>query len=305
MYPFGGRTRFSILMTKPGLITKGVGGLYTVLTDDGPYACYARGLFRKGKKGRDRTATPLVGDRVTVLIDSEADRTGTVHTLQPRTNELIRPAVANIDRVIVTVAAAQPAFHPGLLDRFLVLAARAGVQAVVCVSKWDLALGDGREAFQPYRMAGYEVVFTSVVRENGLDSLREIMAGKISVFAGPSGVGKSSLINALLPGVGLEVGEISSKLKRGKHTTRAAEILPLGDAPAAGYVVDTPGFSSLETGDIPARDLAGYFQEFVPFLGGCKFNDCLHARHDLHCAVKAQVGTAIHPARYESYLGLL
>jgi len=415
--------------TKHGFIVKGVGGLYHVQTADGLYFCYARGLFRN-KKGREKkTVTPLVGDHVTVLVGNEAEKTGTVATIEPRTNEMIRPAIANVDQVIVTVSAAQPAFNPGLLDRFLVLAAHAGIDAVICVSKADLlvaskdkikvkgqtqtlgaaqtrkgeafpldpthwaspALNHGpckkttgcnlqpvdqnknpvggnlpptenlqqpyvelREAqrgvegerfslaglgsaqgldfdldldlgsdvsrdfnfssfqhderFKPYVMAGYKIIFVSTLPSETdlLAPLRAVMAGKLSVFAGPSGVGKSSLINALLPHAGLDVGEISVKLKRGKHTTRAAEILPLGDTVEAGYIADTPGFSSLDTDNIPALDLANCFIEFATFAGGCKFNDCLHGLHnrEADCAVRAQVGKSIHPARYASYLGL-
>ena len=351
--------------------------MYHVQTADALYFCYARGLFRN-KKGRDKKpVTPLVGDRVTVLVENEAEKTGTVQSIEPRTNEMIRPAMANIDQVIVTVSAAQPAFNPGLLDRFLVLAAHAGIPAVICVSKADLLeekdktlerspkprkedkpslttheetatsavsggfaqdnrvalssgvegdrvplAGSGAEApgsgfsafkdddrFKPYIMAGYELIFVSTVTTTGdlLAPLRRAMAGKLSVFAGPSGVGKSSIINALLPHAQLETGEISAKLKRGKHTTRAAEILPLGNDPAAGYVADTPGFSSLDTDDIPPRALANCFVEFATFAPLCKFNDCLHGLHnrEADCAVRAQVGQAIHPARYAGYLELM
>lgn len=304
---------------KTGLITKGIGGLYHVLTADGVYMCSARGVFRNTKKTRSaRPITPLVGDKADILVENETGHTGTIHAIAPRINKMVRPAVANVDQVIIIVSAAQPAFHPGLLDRFLVLAAHAGIDAVVCVNKLDLlseektAQSRGFEMpFLPYSMAGYKILFTSVKNTasdtTALDPLRAVMAGKITVFAGPSGVGKTSLINALLPLARLEVGEISTKLKRGKHTTRAAEILPLGATPEDGFVVDTPGFSSLETEAIPARDIAGYFKEFVPFANQCKFNDCLHGprTREADCAVKAQVRKTIHPARYDSYVKML
>ncbi|MCL2202769.1 MAG: ribosome small subunit-dependent GTPase A [Defluviitaleaceae bacterium] len=292
---------------KTGLITKGVGGLYAVLTQEGTYACTARGVFRNKKTRSARPVTPLVGDKAEILIENEAENTGTITAIQPRKNALIRPAAANIDQVLITVSAAQPAFNPGLLDRFLVLAAHAGIDAVICVNKCDLMKPALEAGFLPYRMAGYDIIYASAKEASGLNAVREAMAGKLTVLAGPSGVGKSSLINALLPHARQEVGEISSKLKRGKHTTRAAEILPLGDTPQAGYVVDTPGFSSLETEAIPPREMASYFKEFAPYIGQCRFNDCLHAAHDKaeDCAVKAHLGETIHPARYESYIKLL
>ncbi|MCL2605500.1 MAG: ribosome small subunit-dependent GTPase A [Defluviitaleaceae bacterium] len=276
--------------------------MYTVLTGDGYYPCTARGIFRNKK------ITPLAGDKVQILVESE--QTATITSIEPRKNALIRPAVANIDQVIVTLSVKQPAFHAGLLDRFLVLAAHAGIDAVICINKCDLMQRTSEgipPMFMPYKTAGYPIIFTSRNDPDGIDALREIMADKLTVFAGPSGVGKSSLINALLPHAKQEIGDISAKLKRGKHTTRAAEILLLGEGTENGFVVDTPGFSSLEIEAIPPRDMASYFKEFVPFLGQCRFNDCLHSTHDgiEDCAIKAQVGKTIHPARYESYLKMV
>ena len=274
-------------MSKAGLITKGVGGEYTVVCDDGAYICTARGVFR------NRQITPFVGDHV--IIDPEAKA---INSIEPRKNVLRRPPVANIDQVIVTMAATQPAFHAGLLDRFLVLAAYENIDTVICINKYDLH--DGADFCQPYVQAGYPLVKVSTVTGDGLDELRNIMDGKLNVFAGPSGVGKSSLINLLVPGAEMEIGVISERLRRGKHTTRHAEILNLGD----GFCVDTPGFSSLETEDIPVEDFAGLFLEFEPFLGQCKFSDCIHDKEN-DCAIKEQVGEAIHPSRYESYLGFI
>lgn len=288
-------------MTKNGIITKGVGGLYAVLTPEGLYACTARGVFRNKK------VTPLAGDKVEIFIEDEL--TATITSIAPRKNTLLRPAVANVDQVIIVMSARQPDFNPGLLDRFLVLAARAGIDAVICINKCDLLTGlsdKDNPVFTPYKIAGYEIIFVSALAMNA-KALLDSMAGKLTVFAGPSGVGKSSLINALLPDARREVGEISNKLKRGRHTTRAAEILLLEKSPQGGFVVDTPGFSSLETEAIPPRDMALYFKEFTPFLGQCRFNDCLHFSHDKteDCAVKEQVGKAIHPARYGSYLKMI
>ena len=274
-------------MNKPGLIIKGVGGEYTVACECGEYTCTARGVFR------NRQITPFVGDHVLIDMNKLS-----IDSIKPRKNMLKRPPVANIDQVLVTMAAAEPAFHAGLLDRFLVLAAHADIDAVICINKFDLAAGDG--FLEPYIRAGYPVVKVSAATGYGMDELAAIMAGKLNVFAGPSGVGKSSLINKIIPGANMETGDISARLRRGKHTTRHAEILKLGD----GFCVDTPGFSSLEVEEIPVRDFAGLFPEFEPFIGQCKFNDCLHDK-ELDCAVKEQVGRAIHPARYDSYIGFV
>jgi len=270
-----------------GLITKGVGGEYTVVCDDGVYICMARGVFR------NRQITPFVGDHV--IIDTQKNL---IESIKPRKNMLRRPPIANIDQVIVTMAAAQPAFHAGLLDRFLVIAAYEGVDAVICINKYDLHKGP--DVYDIYAKAGYPLVKVSTITGLGLDKIVDIMEGKLNVFAGPSGVGKSSLINALVPGASMETGDISVRLRRGKHTTRHAEILTLGD----GFCVDTPGFSSLEVEGIPPEAIAGCFPEFEEFIGQCKFSDCLHDK-ELDCAVKKQVGKRIYPARYESYIGFV
>jgi len=274
-------------MNKTGLITKGVGGEYTVVCEDEVYICTALGVFR------NRNITPFVGDHVTIDTSKKA-----ITSIKPRKNVLRRPPVANIDQVIVTMAAAEPAFHAGLLDRFLVLAAYENVPAVICINKCDLLKNS--DFCKPYIQAGYPVIKVSATKNLGLDELMSIMEGKLNVFAGPSGVGKSSLINGLVPGATMEIGDISARLRRGKHTTRHAEILKLG----AGFCVDTPGFSSLETDDIPIETLATLFIEFEPYLGLCKFSNCLHET-ERDCAIKEQVGKTIHPLRYESYLGFI
>ena len=285
-------------MNKNGIIIKGVAGAYTVLADGILYVCNARGVFR------NRKTSPLVGDYVTISVTDHDKRIGTLHTISKRKNELIRPPVANIDQVIITVATAQPAFNAGLLDRFLVLAEYEDIPILICVNKIDLSSHD--DSFAPYIQAGYPLVYTSALESTfgkGLFNLRAHMAGKTNVFAGPSGVGKSSLINALMPKLELETGELSKKLDRGKHTTRHSEIFPLGGA-GDGYCVDTPGFSSLEIDAIPKNKLGLLFREFAEYSGDCKFADCMHNR-EIGCAVKEQIGQGIYPARYESYLKML
>ena len=280
-------------MNKHGLIVKGVAGSYDVRVCGEVYTCTPRGIFRK------RETTPLVGDHVEITVTGEG--IGTLHTLKPRKNELRRPPVANIDQVIITVATAQPAFNAGLLDRFLVLAEYAEIPAVICVNKSDLAVC---EMFEPYAKTGYTIVYTSALDDTGLKDLRNIMAGRLNVFAGPSGVGKSSLINALSPGLGLETGGLSTKLGRGKHTTRHTEIFMLGASAEDGYCVDTPGFTSLDVAEIHKNELAQLFPEFRELTAECKFGNCLHVK-ETGCAVKDSVGGKVHPLRYDGYLKII
>jgi len=284
------------MINKHGIIIKGVGGAYTVLADGENYICNARGVFR------NKNTTPFIGDGVIISVTNEDKKIGTLHTIKPRKNKLRRPPVVNIDQVIITVATAQPAFNAGLLDRFLVLAEYEKIPVLICVNKADIIHAD--ESFAPYIQAGYPLVYTVAMEGRGLDGLRKHMAGKINVFAGPSGVGKSSLINALLPKLKLETGVLSAKLDRGKHTTRHSEIFALGESPADGYCVDTPGFTSLDVDNIPKRELAGLFIEFAQFSNECRFADCLH-HHEIDCAVKEQVGEKVSRLRYESYVKML
>jgi len=283
-------------MDKDGIIIKGVGGAYTVLAEGTRYICNPRGIFR------NRNETPLIGDMVTITVTDENKRLGTLHTIKSRKNQLHRPPIANVEQVIITVSMAQPAFNPGLLDRFLALAEYENISAVICVSKQDI--GENGEIsdispFLPYNK--YSVVYTSTKTNNGLEDLRAIMTGKLNVFAGASGVGKSSLINSLMPELELETGVLSHKLGRGKHTTRHTEIFLLD---SGGYCADTPGFTSLDMSHIPANKLATLFLEFVPFINQCRFSNCLHDKESF-CAVKEQVGDGIHPQRYSSYVNLL
>jgi ribosome biogenesis GTPase len=290
-----------------GIITKGVGGAYTVNANGEIYTCTARGVFR------NRKLTPLVGDRVEISITDTQKKIATLHTIKPRLNELRRPPAANITQVIITVATTQPTFNAGLLDRFLLLVGYEKIPMVICVNKMDLSSreiplfeksGAKTLTFEDYEKAGYSVVYASATEGDGLEDLRKIMAGKINLFAGPSGVGKSSLINALLPEIKLKTGELSGKIGRGKHTTRHTEIFALGDGDENGFCFDTPGFTSLDIEHIPKGELAGLFREFAPFAGDCKFKNCMHVK-EKDCGVKAQIGQKIHPARFENYVKFL
>jgi ribosome biogenesis GTPase len=278
-----------------GVITKGVGGAYNVLAEGVSYTCTARGIFR------NRDQTPLVGDNVEIDVTDHEKKIATLHTIKPRVNELRRPPAANIGQVIITVASTQPAFNAGLLDRFLLMIENEKIPILICVNKTDLL--EDKKLFAPYETAGYPIVYASATNHTGLDDLRHAMSGKINLFAGPSGVGKSSLINALI-GFNLETGELSTKLGRGKHTTRHTEIFPLGATPSHGYCFDTPGFTSLDISHIQKNEIAQLFREFHPFTADCQFNNCLHL-HEKNCAVKEQAGKAIHKARYESYVKMI
>jgi len=283
-------------MNKEGLIIKGVGGIYTVLSQGESYACTAKGVFR------NRDITPLVGDSVEISVMDEAKKIATLHTINPRTNQLRRPAAANISQVIITIAAAEPPFNPGLLDRLLLLVEDEDIPILICVNKRDL--GFRKSMFEPYEQAGYEIVYTQTIGDVFVEDLRQAMSGKLNLFAGPSGVGKSSLINALIPNLQLETGGLSKKISRGKHTTRHTEIFPLGATAEAGYCFDTPGFTALDISHIKKENLGYLYREFRLFIPDCKFANCLHHK-EIDCAVKANVGKAIHPERHESYLRLL
>ena len=273
-----------------GQVIKCIAGMYTVLTTDKTLiTCTARGKFRKLK------LTPMVGDFVEVDIKAEP----ALSKIMPRKNMLNRPFVANIDTAVITMAASEPEFNSGLLDRFLVLSEYANINPIICINKADLC--DITEKTTPYRQAGYDVIFVSAKEDQGLGVLKEYMKKGLYVFAGPSGVGKSSIINKLIPDADMQTGELSIRLSRGKHTTRHAEILQI---PLGGQVIDTPGFSSLETDSIPKNELAALFKEFLPYIPKCNFNNCMHIK-EVNCAIKNEVGENIHPLRYESYKNMM
>ena len=280
-----------------GKIVKGIAGFYYVhVVESGVYECKAKGIFRKdGVK-------PLVGDNVEIEILDEKDMEGNITQILPRKNELIRPAVANIDQALVVFAVTKPKPHFNLLDRFLVMMESREVPVILCFNKTDIAEDpEIAELKDIYEGCGYPLLFTSAKQEQNIEELKTVLQGKTTAIAGPSGVGKSSLINLLQSGVKMETGHISAKIERGRHTTRHSELIVLGED---SYIMDTPGFSSLYISDIDKESLKYCFPEFASCEGHCRFNGCDHV-HEPGCAVKQAVEEGkIHNSRYEDYLTL-
>ncbi|MGN1014186.1 MAG: ribosome small subunit-dependent GTPase A [Butyricicoccus sp.] len=281
-------------MSENGIIVKGIGGFYYVDTAAGLVECKARGKFRiKGGK-------PVIGDRV--AVDIQEDGTGYIMSMEPRRTELIRPAVANIDQLLVVCSAAPPCTETFLIDKITAIAAHKGMDTVIVINKVDLDRGD--RLYDIYTQAGFVVHRVSAETGEGLDGLREQLTGRVSAFAGNSGVGKSSLLNAIHPEFHAEVGEISRKIERGKHTTRHVELMKL---PFGGYLADTPGFSAFqaERMDLVLKDDLQYtFREFAPYLNQCQFTGCAHVK-EKGCAIREAVARGeIAPERHESYCRL-
>ena len=277
-----------------GKIIKGIAGFYYV--DDGMgvlVQCRAKGVFR------NRNLKPLVGDNVEFDLLDEKDMEGNVTEILPRKNALVRPAAANVDQALVVFALTHPDPNLNLLDRFLVMMEAQQVPVIICFNKADLAGEEEEERYRfIYETAGYEVLFLSAQENRGLDQVRERLAGKTTVFAGPSGVGKSSLTNRLFPEAAMETGDISQKIKRGRHTTRHSELFSLGNGT---YLMDTPGFSSMYIEDMEADELKNYFPEFSPWEDGCRFLGCVHMGEKV-CGVKEAVAEGkIGKSRYENY----
>lgn len=277
-----------------GKITKGIAGFYYVHGEDGClYECKAKGVFRKdGIK-------PLVGDDVKISVLDEGKMLGNLDEILPRSSELLRPAAANIDQVLVMFAAAKPAPNFNLLDRFLIRMGLEKVPVLVGFNKCELVSEEQIATMREiYTLAGYPVYFFSVKEKSGLDALCEALADKTTALAGPSGVGKSSLMNYLCPQAEMETGDVSRKIERGRHTTRHAELFVLRQGT---YVMDTPGFSSLYVNEIPAGELWEYFPEMREAEKDCRFTGCCHMEEP-DCGVKARVVSgAIAEQRYESY----
>ena len=275
-------------------IVKGFAGFYYVhVVGSGVYECKAKGVFRKDK------VKPLVGDNVEIEILDKEEKTGNIVSILPRYNELIRPAVANIDQALVVFAVTKPSPHFNLLDRFLVMMESKDIPVVLCFNKEDIAdEAQVEELRSIYESTGYPCIFTSAREERNIEAVKELLKGKTTAIAGPSGVGKSSIINILQPAANMETGNISQKIERGKHTTRHSELFPIDED---SYIMDTPGFSSLYVNDFEKEQLKYYFPEFASSEGKCRFNGCDHI-HEPGCAVKEAVANGdIHPVRYEDY----
>lgn len=277
-----------------GKILKGIAGFYYVhAADENLYECKAKGIFRS------RNVKPLVGDDVEFSVLEEEELKGNIDEILPRKNELIRPAVANVDQALVIFAAASPEPNFNLLDRFLVMMEVSKVPVNICFNKADLA-GDEkiRELGRIYEAAGYPVYVASTYEKTGIEEIRKLTAGKTTVLAGPSGVGKSSLTNLLCPQAAMETASISRKIQRGKHTTRHSELFSLGKHT---YMMDTPGFSSMYVADMECGDLKDYFPEFSVYEEDCKFLGCVHVGETV-CGVKAAAAAGkISRSRYENY----
>ncbi|WP_461610412.1 ribosome small subunit-dependent GTPase A [Cytobacillus kochii] len=278
-----------------GKIIKALSGFYYVLNKDKEIIqCRGRGVFRKNK------ITPLVGDEV--HYQAENDKEGYILEVRKRKNELIRPPIANVDQAFLIFSSVEPTFSTALLDRFLVLVESNHITPIICITKMDLASKEEQETLavyaDNYRKAGYKVVLTSSETAEGIEDLYPFITGEISVFAGQSGVGKSSLLNVLRPDLQLKTDDISSHLGRGKHTTRHVELIEIN----GGLVADTPGFSSLEFTEIEQEDLQNYFPDIQELSSSCKFRGCMHLKEP-KCAVKQAIDAGDLPRyRYEHYI---
>ena len=277
-----------------GTIIKGIAGFYYVQTvGSGIYACKARGIFRKERK------KPLVGDRVRIEVLDERDKEANLTEILPRVNELFRPAVANVDQVMLLFALKDPDPDRLLLDRFLVTMERQGLPVFLCFNKTDLLPEEeARKWKELYTACGYEAFLICARREDGLEAVRRRLQGRTTVVAGPSGAGKSTLTNRIQDTVRMETGGLSEKLGRGKNTTRHAELIPVG---ADTFFCDTPGFTALELPDMRPEELAECFPEFREYEKNCRFPRCSHL-HEPDCGVREALAAGkIGAERYESY----
>lgn len=275
-----------------GTVLSGVGGFYRVQAPEGDVRpCVPRGRIKR------EFGHILAGDRVEFSTGAEGQCV--VERILPRRTEFVRPAIANIDQAVVVTAAADPAPNPSLIDRLLVLVEHGGLEVVLCVNKVDLSPVSAAELTATYERIGYQVVQTSAKRGDGVDRLVQLLANHTSTLTGPSGVGKSAIINAIDPRHQRETGEISERLGRGRHTTRAVELLPLA---GGGWIADTPGFSQLSLTHLPKGELFAYFPEMNALAPQCRFGGCLH-RDEPGCAVKQAVTSgSILESRYKNYL---
>lgn len=293
-------------ITKHGLITKAQSGFFWVETGEGMIVCQLRGKLKQGRAIGDIAA---LGDHVTITVLDDGG--GVVENVEERKQALVRldprpqgeyqqVLLANADQVVFVFACANPNPKLRMLDRFLVIAEKQGIPIVIVANKIDL-VENAKDSFNLYENIGYRVIYTSAKTGQGLEELREVLRNKISALAGPSGVGKSSLLNELQPGLGLAVNEISKVMNKGRHTTVTRQMFAFE---GGGYVADTPGWKSLALWDTEAAEIDAYFPELRDLVPHCQFSDCTHI-HEPGCAVRAALQTgAIHPERYDSYLRL-
>lgn len=276
-----------------GTIIKGIGGFYYVEVADVIYECKARGVFRKNK------ISPLPGDRVKITVNEGAENT--IDEILTRRNVLVRPPIANIDRLFVVTSVCEPKPNTLVIDKLIAIAEKNDIEPFLVITKTDLA--DSAELEEIYKTAGFETVVTSAETGEGTDRIRELIKGHISAFAGNTGVGKSSLLNSVDSSLSLQTGEISDKLGRGRHTTRHIELFKI----CGGYIADTPGFSSIDFQNaekILKDELPFCFREFEDYLGTCKFTSCSHT-HDKGCSIIEAVNVGkIHPSRHENYIAM-
>ena len=276
-----------------GVIFKALSGFYYVDCGGTQVTCRARGKFRLEK------ITPLVGDRVEIEVQPGGE--GTVKAILPRKNQFHRPAVANIDCLVVVCSGATPVTDPFLIDRVVAVAEHRKCESIICFNKWDLE--QPQPLCETYLKAGFPTLRLSAATGEGVESLSRLIAGRVCAFTGNSGVGKPSILNALEPEFSLQVGQVSEKLGRGRHTTRHVELFRLKNG---AIVADTPGFSSFEEEDAlcPPEELASAFREFRPYLGGCQFLDCAHVKEPGCAVLKALSAGKIAKSRHESYVRL-
>lgn len=276
-----------------GKIIKGIAGFYYVYAQGSTYECKAKGKFRNQK------VKPLVGDDVDITVLDEQELLGNIECILPRHSELIRPAVANVDQTLVVFAAASPDPNWNLLDRFLIMMERQQVPTIICFNKMDLVSEETMKQYRNiYAKSGCQILEASTYEEHGMDALRQVLQGKTTALAGPSGVGKSSIMNMLNPDANMDTGDISHKIQRGRHTTRHSEILPIGEDT---YLMDTPGFSSIYFYDLELEELKLYYREFEAYEPYCRFGGCNHIG-ERECGVKQAVADGeIAMSRYENY----
>ena len=278
-----------------GTIIKGIGGFYYVKTEDSLYSCRARGKFRKD------SLTPIVGDIAQIEVTDNEKKEGYVIDILPRKNELFRPQVSNIDLLLITFATQSPEPSLALIDKLTVTAAARGVNCAICINKCDLNPEQAEKYANIYSSAGFQVLTVSAETGKNVDALKELLKDKTTTLAGSSGVGKSSLLNAIGESFNLKTGGVSDKIHRGKHTTRHTELFPLS---FGGFVFDTPGFGSFEIENISYRDLPSLFPEIKAHEGGCRFTSCSHIKEP-DCSVKAALSEGKIPqSRYDSYTEL-